>query len=181
MAERRHRSKLVRALGAAASVLDPRAWAHIFRLVHFYNYTHVKPRRALRTKGRVFLAPNVSLANGERIEIGEETQIGARCTLWAGDSTGRIVIGAYATFGPECFLSASDYGTAAGTRVVEQEKRERDIVIGADVWLGARVTVTAGVTIGDGCVVGAGSVVTKDLPPNAIAVGVPARVVGSRT
>ena len=52
--------------------------------------------------------------------------------------------------------------------------------IGADVWLGAGVTVLGGVTIGDGCVVGAGAVVTRDLPPYAIAVGVPARVTGSR-
>ncbi|MEM9147904.1 MAG: acyltransferase [Pseudomonadota bacterium] len=180
MAERRHRGRLARALGAAVSVLDPRAWAHLLRLVHYYNYTHVAQRRKLATGGRVFLAPNVSLANAERISIGEQVQIGARCTLWAGDSTGRIDIGAYATFGPECFLSASDYGTAAGTRIVEQPKVERDIRIGDDVWLGARVVVTAGVSIGDGCVVGAGSVVTRDLPPGAIAVGVPARVLGSR-
>jgi acetyltransferase-like isoleucine patch superfamily enzyme len=42
------------------------------------------------------------------------------------------------------------------------------------------VTVLGGVTIGDGCVVGAGAVVTKNLLPGSIAVGVPARVVGSR-
>jgi acetyltransferase-like isoleucine patch superfamily enzyme len=54
------------------------------------------------------------------------------------------------------------------------------VVIGDDVWLGVRVVVTAGVTIGEGCIVGAGAVVTKDLPPNAIAAGVPARVIGER-
>jgi len=54
------------------------------------------------------------------------------------------------------------------------------VLIGNDVWLGARVVVTAGVTIGDGCIVGAGAIVTKDLPAESIAAGVPARVIGQR-
>ncbi len=48
--------------------------------------------------------------------------------------------------------------------------------IGNDVWLGHNVNVLSGVTLGDGAVIGAGSVVTKDIPPYAIAVGVPAIV-----
>ena len=48
--------------------------------------------------------------------------------------------------------------------------------IGNDVFIGANVTVLDGVTIGDGAVIGAGAVVTKDIPPYAIAVGVPATV-----
>ena len=61
-----------------------------------------------------------------------------------------------------------------------QERSEGDIIIGDDVWLGTRVFIGAGVTIGDGCVVGANSVVTRDLPSNSIAVGIPARVVRKR-
>lgn len=52
--------------------------------------------------------------------------------------------------------------------------------IGNDVFIGANVTVLDGVTIGDGAVIGAGAVVTKDIPPYAVAVGVPAKVVKYR-
>ncbi|WP_268918850.1 DapH/DapD/GlmU-related protein [Actinomyces trachealis] len=49
--------------------------------------------------------------------------------------------------------------------------------IGRGAWLGANVTVLPGVTIADGAVVGAGSVVTKDVAPNTVVVGTPARPV----
>jgi lipopolysaccharide O-acetyltransferase len=49
--------------------------------------------------------------------------------------------------------------------------------IGQRVWLGEGVSVLKGVTIGDGSIIGAGAVVNKDIPPNCIAVGVPARIV----
>ena len=52
--------------------------------------------------------------------------------------------------------------------------------LGHDVWLGQNVLVKRGVTIGHGAVIGAGSVVAKDIPPYAIAAGVPARVLRYR-
>ncbi len=55
-----------------------------------------------------------------------------------------------------------------------------DIYIGHDVWIGQNAIVLSGVCIGTGAVIGAGSVVTKDIPPYAIAVGNPAKVVRYR-
>jgi maltose O-acetyltransferase len=51
------------------------------------------------------------------------------------------------------------------------------IAIGANAWLGGGVIVLPGMRIGENTVVGAGTVVTRDLPPNVVAVGNPARVV----
>lgn len=55
-----------------------------------------------------------------------------------------------------------------------------DVVIGNDVWIGHGACLLSGVTIGDGAVVGAWAVVAKDIPPYAIAVGNPARVIKYR-
>lgn len=51
------------------------------------------------------------------------------------------------------------------------------IIIGNNVWIGTNVTVLKGVTIGDGAIIAAGSVVTKDVPANCMAAGVPAKVI----
>jgi acetyltransferase-like isoleucine patch superfamily enzyme len=174
------RRKKSRALAFGLSLVDPRAWFQLFRMVHYYNYSHVRPRRLADIGPGVRMAPNVSLANGERIKIGAYSHIGARCSIWAGDSVGRITLGRHALLGPEVFITASNYQTEPGTPVMDQPKVERDVIIGDDVWLGARVMVVAGVEIGDGCIVGASSVVTRSIPAGSIAVGNPARVIGQR-
>ena len=57
----------------------------------------------------------------------------------------------------------------------------KPVVIGNDCWFGANVVICPGVTIGDNCVLGAGSVITKDIPSNSFAAGVPARVIRTIT
>lgn len=162
------------------SLLDVRAYLHLFRLLHYWNYAHVTPRRRARIGPGVWLAPNVSFRNGERIEIGARSHIGEQCSLWAGDSHGRITIGEDALFGPRVYITASNYRYDTGSPVWAQPRVEENVVIGEDVWLGARVTVLPGVTVGDGTIVAAGSVVTRDLPPGVVAAGVPARVLKRR-
>lgn len=61
-----------------------------------------------------------------------------------------------------------------------QAKTKGDIIIGNDVWIGHNVTILSGVKIGDGVVIGACAVVSKDIPPYAIAVGNPIRVIKYR-
>ncbi len=161
-------------------MLDPRLAVHLAKVARFYAYAHVEQRRRLTAGPGLRLSPTVSLRNAGRITLGREVHVGERCYLWAGDSRGRITLGDQVLLAPEVFITASNYGVAAGAPMMHQPKREADVVVGSDVWLGARVVVLPGVTIGDGVVVGAGSVVTKDLPAGCIAGGIPAKVIGWR-
>lgn len=63
---------------------------------------------------------------------------------------------------------------------VDKVEERKPIKIGNDVFIGANVTVLDGITIGDGAVIGAGAVVSKDIPPYAIAVGCPVKVIKYR-
>src|SRR5215211_4359130 len=80
--------------------------------------------------------------------------------------------------GPNVQLLTPTHPIDPDTRRAKWEAAE-PIVIEANVWLGGGVIVLPGVTIGENTVVGAGSIVTKDLAPNVVAAGNPARVVRS--
>lgn len=166
---------------AVRSVLDPRTVGHALRLAHFNSYSFVRQVSRITLGANVSMAPNVSFRNGERIRIGAGSHIGEFGLIWAGNSTGRIDIGDKCLFGPHVMVTASNYGIERGPfAIMDQPKVEQDVIIGAGAWLGANVVVLAGVTIGEGAVIAAGAVVTKDVPPFAIAGGVPAKVIGER-
>jgi len=69
----------------------------------------------------------------------------------------------------------NQYAKPDGT--MTDKEYAKPITIGNNCWIAGNVTVCGGVTIGDGCVIGAGSVVTRDIPTNSLAVGVPCRVI----
>lgn len=162
------------------SVFHPKVLLHPLRMMHYYGYSHVLQVEKMTRGKDLRLAPNSSFRNGERIALGDQVQVGEYTALWAGKSSSWINVGARTTFGPNCYVTAADYGLAAGQHITDQEMKERDVIIGEDCWIGTKAVITAGVTLGDGCVIGAGSVVTKDVPSGAIAAGIPARVIKMR-
>ncbi|HJW92660.1 MAG TPA: acyltransferase [Thermoanaerobaculia bacterium] len=107
--------------------------------------------------------------------------MGDRCTFSAFvvlDAHDRITIGNDCMFALRVTVSTAthDYENTPMNR----ETLTRPVVIGNDVWFGVGATVLPGVTIGDGAVIGAQALVTKDVPPRAIVVGIPARIVKYR-
>ena len=112
-----------------------------------------------------------------RIDLGEHVFVGERSTIVSHE---RIAVGARTMIAHNCSLMDFNHGFAAGGLPSRQPGRTAEVVIGEDCWLGAGVIVLPGVRIGDGTVVGAGSVVTKSLPGNVVAAGVPARVIRPR-
>jgi acetyltransferase-like isoleucine patch superfamily enzyme len=117
-------------------------------------------------------------AYGGNISLGPNVYVGPYTVIYG---HGGVEIGGHTLISMHCRILSSNHTVPSPDTTIRSQP---DILlptkIGRDVWLGAGVTVLGGVTIGDGCVVGAGAVVTKDLPPNVIAVGVPARVISER-
>ena len=169
-----------RAARLVVSILDPRAWLHLFKIVNYFNYSHVTPMRAVRFTGKRNVSPDVVFQNPERIEIGHGIRLGSRCHLWAGPRDGRIRIGENVLFGPEVMVTAATYRHDLGNPVTDQPMAEEDIEIGDNVWLATRAIVLPGTTIGAGSIVAAGAVVKGTFPPMSIIAGSPARVVSER-
>ena len=154
-----------------------RGWFYLLAFITGGNFIRKAKLKSLGKNCKI--SPTAFFKFPEQIEIGNDVFINHLCSVWAAPKGG-IKIGNDVLFGPGVCVIASNHGTAGGTPIRNQEGLDASIVIGNDVWLGANVVVTAGVTIGDGCVIGAGGVVTKDLPPNSICVGVPAKPIRNR-
>lgn len=109
---------------------------------------------------------------GKHVHFGKNVY--ANFNLTCVDDT-HIYVGDYTMIGPNVTLATAGHP-------ILPELREKGyqfnmpIHIGKNCWLGAGVVVLPGITIGDNTVVGAGSIVTKDLPPNVVAVGNPCKV-----
>lgn len=116
---------------------------------------------------------------GGYLAIGENSSIHPRCQLNAYVSP--IQIGEDVMIAPNCAFYSYDHGIAPDSPISAQPLQSKGaITIGDAAWIGVGVIVLSGVNIGKGAVIAAGSVVTTDIPDNAVAAGVPARVVKMR-
>lgn len=131
---------------------------------------------------RVHLHQDVIIENGEGgvLTIEADTHIQPRCQLSVYKGTLRI--GRNVQIAANCGFYPYNHGFRPGEDVARQALETRGgILVEDDVWIGYNATVLDGVRIGRGAVIGAGAVVTHDIPEDAIAVGVPARVVRLRS
>jgi len=121
----------------------------------------------------------IELGQGGSVEVGADSHVQPNCQFTA--FLAAVKIGARVQIAPACAFYPYQHTFAPGRPIVEQPLQSNgDITICDDAWLGYGVIVLDGVTIGAGAVVGAGTVVVHDVPAGAIAVGVPARVIGQR-
>lgn len=125
-------------------------------------------------------------AFGEKSEIrpplycdyGYQTHIGARSFANFGLTlldVARISIGDDVQFGPNVQLLTPTHPLDAELRRQKWEAAE-PITIKDNAWIGGGAIVLGGVSVGENAIVGAGAIVTKDVPPNTVAVGNPAKV-----
>jgi acetyltransferase-like isoleucine patch superfamily enzyme len=158
-------------------------------------------RGRLVTDGIAFVCPGVRFEIGRdaRVVLGRWSWLGNDCKVRAHE--GEIRIGAKTVLGQECTISSYqhvsigreciladrvmlidfDHGAVDVERPIRQQGiYKRDVRVGHNVWIGYGACLLRGVSVGDNAVIGTSAVVTKDVPANAVAAGVPARVVRMR-
>lgn len=152
------------------------------------------------------IAPDVKLGQAVKLskfinlygcQIGDETKIGAFVEIQKNASVGRrckisshtfvcegvtiednVFIGHGVTFINDSFPRAT---TADGEIQTEKDWRVETTIVKRGASIGSGATILSKVTIGENAVVGAGSVVTRDVPPNAVVAGNPAKILRSIT
>ncbi|MEM6445632.1 MAG: acyltransferase [Cyanobacteria bacterium P01_D01_bin.123] len=158
--------------------------------VQIDGYVWMREIEIPRQPEAIAIACNCSLDRGVILLCSGEPQEKAKICLRKGtyvnrhtfiDASLSIVIGRDCAIGPGCYITDHDHGFALGPSPLEQPLVSQATAIGSEAWLGAHVKVLKGVRIGDRAVIGAGSVVTRDVPDDAIAVGIPAKVVKMRS
>jgi acetyltransferase-like isoleucine patch superfamily enzyme len=135
--------------------------------------------RGIRIGDGVFIGRNTILSckNGD-IALADGANIGFNCEIF---SASRVTIGKRVLMAAYSYVIGGDHDFSDPARpVLEQARTSAGVTIGDGVWMGAGAKVLDGVTIGDGAVIGAAAVVRDAVPASAIAVGIPARVVGTR-
>jgi len=145
-------------------------------MCRIYSYLRVSyyKRKLAAIGDGTLLSANVEITWPNHVHLGKEISIGVSVSLGA-SSQGKIIIG------DRCAI-------AAGTRFVTPTHDynvlpvstvgiNKDIIVGKDVWIGTSAVILPGITIHDGAVIAAGAVVAKDVPPDCLVGGVPAKVI----
>ncbi|MCI8632297.1 MAG: sugar O-acetyltransferase [Lachnospiraceae bacterium] len=133
-----------------------------------------------------FLQGPITFHYGKHTKIGKHFFGNFNLTI---QDDAEVTIGDNCNFGPNVTIVTPIHPMLANERrallTADGQKKHlcyaKPVHIGNDCWFGASVTVCPGVTIGDNCVIGAGSVVTRDIPANSFAAGVPCKVIRTLT
>jgi acetyltransferase-like isoleucine patch superfamily enzyme len=171
------------------------------RLALRWAWLKLRWRGRLQTDGLCFIGPGVTFEIGKnaRVKLGRWCWIGHGTKIRAHE--GEVIVGAKTVMGQECTISSFqhvsigrecivadrvmlidfDHGVVEVERPIRaQGIYKRDVRVGHNVWVGYGACFLRGATVGDNAVIGTYSVVTKKVPANAVAAGVPVRVLRMR-
>jgi acetyltransferase-like isoleucine patch superfamily enzyme len=133
----------------------------------------------IRIGSGVFVGRNTILSCKDgSIELAQGVNIGFNCEIF---SASWVRVGERALIAAYCYVIGGDHDFSDRSRpVLDQTRRSVGITVGPGAWLGAGAKILDGVTIGAHAIIGAGAVVRDSVPDQATAVGIPARIVGTR-
>ena len=129
--------------------------------------------KLLGSRGKsIWMEAPIYFAYGSNTHMGDHVYANFNLTIV---DDGECHIGSYVMFAPNVVISTTGHPIHPSMRD-KGAQFSLPVTIKDHVWIGSNVTIMPGVTIGENSVIGAGSVVTKDIPANVVACGVPCRV-----
>jgi len=167
----RFRNLFYRALGVQ---IDGYVWIRSVEIPRNWGDIKLEQKCAL-DKGVVLLCSGPRTS--DKIRIGYNTYINRKTML---DAHKKIWIGKNVMIGPSCYITDSDHGILLGQSVKNQPMKYGEVIIEDDVWIGAHVIILKNVRVGRGAIVAAGAVVTRDVQPDTIVAGIPAKTMRKR-
>ena len=142
---------------------------------HIRGYYYSKIFKSCGRK-RPFINRCVIFSSPRGIECGSHVIINPKCYFAA---MGGIVLGDHVTISAGAKILSSSLRVENG--LITKRHDHKQVKLGDHVWIGAGAMVCPGVTIGENSIIAAGAVVTKDIPANSVAAGVPAKVIRTLT
>ena len=158
----------------AASIEHAQKLCARLRTMTIYDEDYRKVMRELipNMPDSSMICPPFHCDHGHGIVLGEDVFINYNAVMLDG---GFIRIGNHVKIGPNCQFYTPNHPMDCMERRKPQETAY-PITIGDDCWIAGGVVICPGVTIGNRCIIAAGSVVTKNIPDDSLAAGVPAVV-----
>jgi acetyltransferase-like isoleucine patch superfamily enzyme len=152
----------------------------IERIPYMRNWGQIVIGNDVYISGKIDFGFNTALGLNPTLRIGDHTFIGHQCSFSIAKG---ITIGNHCLIaGGAGFFDNDGHPVDATKRRDGQRVSVSDvhpIVVGNDVWIGTGCRILKGVRIGDRAIIGAGSIVTKDVAPDTIVAGNPARITGT--
>ena len=116
----------------------------------------------------IYTGCKIVVRNGAKLELGNKSFINVDSKIYCKDN---IKIGNNTFIGEEVIIRDTD------EHCINESCNTKPIIIGNNVWIGMRSIILKGITIGDGAVIASGSIVTKNVPPNTLVGGNPAKII----
>lgn len=156
---------------------------YIVNIIKQFNTIALREYKTYLVKKRI--NPNIGHIGGttiwnniDRIHIGDNTYINGAELLTTEDS--QIIIGKNCLISYDVVFRTDMHNHEIAKPIIEQGNTSNDIIIGDNIWIGHGAYIMPGVTIGNNSIIGTKAVVTKDIPANSVAVGIPAKVIKTR-
>lgn len=133
-------------------------------------------------KGVQFAFPS-TISNPSQVYLHDYSRLQSRHTIY--NYTGKFVLKEYSGASVDLLVVTGNHTPTVGIpqyllALSHINDMEKDVIVEEDVWIGARVTLLAGVHIGRGAVIGANTLVNKEIPPYAVVVGNPAKIIAAK-